>query len=225
MWSRSAWTRPRIALLAAGIALALLALGQLLLPAIAADRVRAELGDDRAQVDIEAFPAWKLVLGKADRLDVSTPTVAAKGPTPLGDLLERAKDVNETDARIGTIAIDELRLRDVRVRIADGRVRTDATLSVRALSATVPGGGELTALPPASDGRPRFSARVGVLGVSADVPVAVGAVDGRVEVRPEEGLASAFSVTVFEDPGLRVEAVTGSVAGDTLRIAFSGVLT
>jgi hypothetical protein len=222
MWSRSAWTRPRIALLAAGIVLALLALGQLLLPAIAADRVRDELGDDRARVDIEAFPAWKLVLGKADRLDVSTPTVAAKGPTPLGDLLERAKDVGVTDARIGTIAIDELRLRDVRVRIVDGRVRTDASLSVRALSATVPGGGELTALPPASDGRPRFSARVGVLG---DVPVAVGAVDGRVEVRPEEGLASAFSVPVFEDPGLRVESVTGSVAGDTLRIAFAGVLT
>lgn len=225
MWSRSAWTRPRIALLAAALVLALLALGQLLLPGFAADRVRDELGDDRARVEITAFPAWKLVLGKADRLTVSTPTVAAKGPAPLGELLERARDVGRTDARIATLAIGELRLRDVRVRIADGRVQTDATLSVRALSAMVPGGGTLTPLPPASDGRPRFSARVGVLGLSTDVPVAVGAVDGSVEVRPEQGIASVFSVTVFEDPALRVDRVTGSVAGDTLRIAFSGTLT
>jgi hypothetical protein len=225
MWSRSAWTRPRIALLLGAVVLVLLAGGQLLLPGLAADRVRDELGDDRAKVDVEAFPAWKLVLGRADRLTVSTPTVATKGPTPLGELLDRAKGVGETDARIDTLVVDELRLRDVRVRIVDGRVRTDASLSVRALSALVPGGGGLTPLPAGSDGRPRFSARVGVLGVSADVPVAVGAVDGRVEVRPEQGLASAVSITVFEDPGLRVESVTGSVAGDTLRIAFSGTLT
>jgi hypothetical protein len=146
MLSRSAWTRPRIALLAAAFVLALLALGQLLLPGLAADRVRDELGDDRARVEVEAFPAWKLVFGRADRLTVSTPTVGADRPTPLGELLERAKGVGETDARIDTIAIDELRLRDVRVRIADGRVRTDAALSIRALSAMVPGGGALTPL-------------------------------------------------------------------------------
>lgn len=225
MGSRRAWTRPRVALLALAVVLLLLAGGQLVLPRIAADRVRGELGDDRADVEVVAFPAWKLVLGRADRVRIDTPTVAVGEEAPLTRLLRRAADVGDTRAVIHALVVDRLRLRDVRVRILDGRLSASAAVSVRALSALVPGGGALTPLPPDADGRPRFSARVTVLGVSSDVPVVVGAVDGRVQVRPESGLASVFSITVFANPSLRVRAVSGSVAGDTLRIAFSGDLT
>jgi hypothetical protein len=225
MGSRRAWTRPRVALLVLAVVLALLAGGQLVLPRLAADRVRGELGDDRADVEVVAFPAWKLVLGHADRVRIDTPTIGAGRRAPLDDLLHRAADVDDTAAVIHTLAVDDLRLRDVRVRIRHGRLSAVAALSVRALSSLVPGGGALTPLAPDADGRPRFSARISVLGVSSDVPVVVGAVDGRVQVRPESGLASVLSITVFEDPGLRVRTVSGSVSGDTLRIAFAGDLT
>jgi hypothetical protein len=225
MASRRVWTRPRVALLALAVVLVLLAGGQLVLPRVAADRVRGELGDDRADVEVVAFPAWKLVLGHADRITIDTPTVGAGGAPPLDELLRRSRDVGDTRAVIHTLAVDDLRLRDVRVRMRDGRLSAEAALSIRALSALVPGGGALTALAPDAQGRPRFSARIDVLGVSSDVPVVVGAVDGRVQVRPESGLGSLLSITVFQDPALRVRTVSGAVAGDTLRLAFSGDLT
>ncbi len=201
----------------------LLAGGQLVLPALAARQVRHEVGDPDATVEVAAYPAWKLVAGHADRVTVRADRLGDDGGS-LTDLLRRAEDVGETHAVIGRVRVGDVTLRDLDARIADGRVRATARLSLAELSAQVPGGGRLQPVAPAADGRPRLRVTTSVLGVRAGATVVLTARDGRIEVAPEAGLASLLRIPVFADPALRVDGVRGSASGDVLSLAFTGGL-
>jgi hypothetical protein len=61
-----------------------------------------------------------------------------------------------------------------------------------------------------------------VLGVNASVDVAVTALDGKLVVAPT-GLFGAFAtVTLFDDPQIRVQSVSGSAVPDGLRFVATG---
>lgn len=223
MWRRGAWTRRRIALVAVSVVLVLLVAGQLALPRIAADRVRSEIGDPAAEVTVKAYPAWKLAFGHVDRLRITSATFDDAGRS-LTDSLRRAKKVDRLDARFGAMAVDGLRLRNVRASLRDGRLEASGDVTVADLETMVPGGGRLTALPVQADGRPRFEATVSVLGVSSKVRTVVTASDGKVEVSPDGGIASLLRFTVFENPALRIDDVRGRTAGDRVTLTVTGRL-
>lgn len=223
MTRRRAWTGRRLLLAVALVVVLLLAGGQLLLPALAARQVRKEVGDPDASVDVAAYPAWKLVAGRADRVTVRAAALGTDGGS-LTDLLRRAADVGETHAVIGRVRVGDVTLRALDARIADGRLRATARLSLAELSARVPGGGRLEPLPAGADGRPRLRVTTSVLGVRAGTTVVLAAREGRIEVAPEAGLASLLLIPVFSDPALRVDGVRGSASGDVLSLAFTGAL-
>lgn len=223
MWRRGAWTRRRIALVAVSVVLVLLVVGQLVLPRIAVDKVRSEVGDPAAEVTVKAYPAWKLVLGYVDRLRIESPTFSDAGRS-LTDSLRRARKVARLDARFGEVQVDGLRLRDVRATLRDGRLEATGDVAVADLETMVPGGGRLTALPDQADGRPRFEATVSVLGVSSKVRTVVTASDGKVEVSPDGVIGSLVRFTVFENPALRIEGVRGRVTGDRVTLTVTGQL-
>lgn len=197
---------------------------QLTLPGIAEDRARDDVGDPAAKVSVKASPTLKLLFGNADEVTVDTPTVGGTADAPLGKLFDRAKDVGRTDARVGRVQVQGLTLRDVHAVVEDGRVRADATLSIRALTQMVPAGGRLRALAPGADGAPRFAVTVDVplLGETT-VNAAVAAVDGAVQVAAED-LPIPLAITVFQDPSIAVDSVQGRARGDELKISFSGTL-
>ncbi|MGX6448309.1 hypothetical protein ACVU7I_09625, partial [Patulibacter sp. S7RM1-6] len=137
MTRRRAWTSRRLALAVAVVVVLLLAGGQILLPAVAARQVRKEIGDPNATVDVTAYPAWKLVAGRADRVSVRAERLGASAGS-LTELLRRAKDVGETHAAIATVPLEDVTLRDLDARVRDGRVRATARLSLAELSKLVP---------------------------------------------------------------------------------------
>lgn len=198
---------------------------QFALPGIAEDRARDDVGDPDAKVEVKASPTLQLLFGNADEVIVDTPTVAGSAEAPLGKLLDRAKDVGRTEARIGRLQVQGLTLRNVRAVVEDGGVEATADLSIEALTELVPvEGATLEALEPGPDGTPRFAATVELpfLG-STTVNAAVAAVDGAVQVAAED-LPIPLAITVFQDPSISVTEVEGRARGDRLRISFSGVL-
>jgi hypothetical protein len=215
-----------------GLLVVLLILGLAVLPGYARgkakDEVRDRVGDDRAKVTVTG--SWtKLIRSEADTVTIDTPTVAGSGQAPLGELLKDAKKVGRTDARIGRIQVagadgGSITLRDVLAVVQDGRVQATASLSIRSLEPMVPLGGTLRSLQPGPQGQPRFQVTVQVplLG-STTVDAGVTAQDGAVQVAAEN-LPIPVAITVFQDPSISVEQVTGRASGDTLRIDFSGAV-
>src|SRR5256885_14921748 len=108
-------------LIAAAIVLAVLVLlsvvAQLVLPGIAENRIRDRLAHDGRveSVHVSAFPAVKLLWGRADRVTVRMANVrAAVGR--LGGLIRRTADARRVDASPRALGVPTLRLRAARPR-------------------------------------------------------------------------------------------------------------
>lgn len=209
----------------AGLIVVVAIAGQFVLPPIAERVARGELSDDRAQVEISAFPAWKLVFGHVDELRVTTPTLEV-GSDDLTSLLQRAKKVDEGRITIGTLNVEgvPIPLRDVRATLRDGRVEASAAITISELAAELPAGAEVVPEPPHPDGQPRLRASLELLGTTAEVPIVVRARDGVLEAAGDSGIASAIRVTLFENEALRIDGLQGSVNGDVMTVRVTATL-
>lgn len=218
--------RRRHLLIAAGLIVLVAIVGQFLLPAVAERVARGELDDDRARVDIRAFPAWKLVFGHVDELHVTTPTLSVS-PGDLTDLLRRARKVDRGDIEIGTLRIAgvPLAIRDVDARLADGRVEATARIRISDVAEQLPAGATVVAAPPHPDGQPRLTASLVLLGTKTEVPIVVRARDGRLEAAGDAGIASAIRVRLFDNDALRIDRLRGSVDGDVMTVRVEATLT
>lgn len=209
----------------AGLIVVVAIAGQFALPPIAERVARGELSDDRARVEISAFPAWKLVFGHVDELRVTTPTLEVDSDD-LTSLLRRAKKVDEGEVRIGTLNVDRIPipLRDVRATLRDGRVEASAAITISELAAELPAGAEVVPEPPHPDGQPRLRASLELLGTTAEVPIVVRARDGVLEAAGDSGIASAIRVTLFENEALRIDGLQGRVDGDVMTVRVTATL-
>lgn len=213
----------RVAAITAGSVIVVLVAGQWAIPAVAERVARDQIGTSQAHVEIRAFPAWKLLFGRLDRLRVQTPTLDVD-PAELTSLLRRARHVREGTVVVGELTLDGLRLRGIEATLDDGDVTARADLSIAELAEKVPGNGTLTPEPPQADGLPRLRASLSLLGVRTGVPVVVRASNGVLEAAGDAGIASAVRITVFRNDALYVDDVRGTVDGDTLRVTFRGHL-
>src|SRR5205085_2419393 len=104
----------RIALLAtAGLVLVLLVVAQLVLPGIAAQRLRDRLSRSGRvlSVEVSAFPAIELLWHRADRVVIRMRRYQSN-PGHLGTLLSQAGDVGSLDASASELDSGLLILRD-----------------------------------------------------------------------------------------------------------------
>ena len=198
----------RIAIALAVLIVVLLVGSQLLLPGLAERRVRDDLrsaGQVR-DVEVRAFPALKLLVGRADRVDVRIGESRA-GTGRLSDLIADAEGVETLDARIEVLRLGALVLRDVRLDKEGDRLDGRATLTREALQAAVPAGLGFRPVA-AGDGQLLFEATAGLLGVQARIRARLAAQDGALVIAPEGipfgGLAT---LTVFRDPRIAMTSV------------------
>ncbi len=194
------------------MAIVVFGVGQLVLPPLAAHIVRDRLARDGRvlSVSVSAFPAIELVFGQADTVKVRMATYRAS-ESEIASRIGQAADVSNLSVTINRVTSGLLTVDSVRVTKHGGRltgtgVITEAVLrsAVPFLSSVTPVGsshGELTL---------RGTANVPFLGaVSADATV--GASDGKVVVSGV-GLFSAFRLTVFANPKIDVESLSGGTA-------------
>jgi hypothetical protein len=208
----------RAALALGGLLIAALLGGQLALPRVAERRITndlAETGEVR-RVSVEAVPAVKLLLKRADRVEVDMAEAHAGSTGKLAELIRRATNTRELDTRVDLVRLGPLRLHDVRLRKDHERLSGRATLSDRELAAALP---PQLRVRPVEDpaGELVLEAAVGPIVARARLT----ARDGSLVVAPEGLLGGLGSLTVFKDSRVQVDEVGSrpGPAGFTLTAA------
>lgn len=215
----------RIAIAAAGVIVVVLAGSQLLLPGLAERRVRDDLrsAGQVKDVQVRAFPALKLLAGRADRVDVRIGESRA-GTGRLSDLIADAEGVGELDARIEVLRLGALVLRDVRLEKEGDRLDGRATLTRDALRAALPAGLGFKPVA-AGEGQLLFEATAGLFGVQARIRARLSAQNGALVIAPEGipfgGLAT---LTVFSDPRIVMTSVGATEGPEGYALTTQGRL-
>lgn len=195
--------------------LALLAACQLVLPGIAAGRLRAMLarsGPVRS-VSVSAWPAVELLWHHADSVTVSMRSWSSS-PGRLDGRLGQLGDAGSFRATVGVARVGALTVHRASLVASGGRIVGEGTVRESDLRGAVP---FLRSVVPVTSARGSLVLRgtasvLGLLGGS--VEATVRAVGGAVVVSPDVPLGGLVTVTVFSSPGVRVTRVSArSVAG------------
>lgn len=197
---------------ALAVVLVLLAVAQLVLPGLAAQRVRSRLGRNAVvdSVQVRAFPAVKLLWGDADTVRVRLSSLRADNRRAT-DLLSSASGVSRLDVAVGKLVDGPLVLRDVVLTKRGASVNGRARVQASDLRAALPAG--LDVQPVASGaGQLLLRARAGLFGVDVTVDALLGARNGALLVEPEVPFGGLATLTVFSDPRLMVQGVGAAPA-------------
>lgn len=189
-------------------------LAQVFLPSLAARRVRdrvARYGTVKS-VSVTAFPAVKLLWGKADSVSVSASALAV-APPQIASLLWEAHDVSHLTVTTNSATLrvpglpSGLTVTDTRMDKRGESVQASAVLTQQQLDAALPGGFHIE--PVASEGgQVEARASGGFFGLQASIDALVKPLEGRLVVEPRNLPFGGFAkVTLFSDPHLRVRSV------------------
>jgi hypothetical protein len=206
------------------VVVALLGIAQLLLPGIAAHRIRSQLdayGPVRS-VSVSAFPAVQLLWHHADSVSIHLASFRGDGPQ-LSGRLDQLHDVGTVHAAVDRATVGLLTVRDARLvkhdsslvataRIADADLR-GALPIVRSVTPVASAGGRLTL---------RGTADVFGQAVSLDFSVRVSR--GAIVVAPDVPLGGIATVTAFSDPDVRVTGVSATPAPGGFSVRATGTL-
>lgn len=207
-----------------GVAVAVLAVAtQLVLPGLAARRISGELQryGPRPDVEVAAFPAVKLLFGRADRVTVRA-SMARLDQGPLLDEITDTGRADTLDVRIAELRIGTLALQDV-VLGKDGRRATGAaTVTPRMLQGALRQFVDLKVVDGAAGDGIVLEGTVTVLGRGVRGRARVTPDDGRLVVGLD-GLPFG-TITVVDDKRLRVTAVGATQVGDSYRLSIGGTL-
>jgi LmeA-like phospholipid-binding len=206
------------------VVLIVLVVAQLVLPGIAAERLRDRLSSSGTvtSVKISAFPAIELLWHHADRVVVRMADYRA-AVSALGSTLAGAVDAGSVDASATQLDVGLLTLRDASLTKRGDQLTGSARVTQSDLRAAVPfiddvrplasGGGQLT-----------LQGTATLFGVSATVAATVAAQGGSVIVQPDVPLGGLATVTVFSNPHLAVEDIAASAAPGGFSLRARGQL-
>jgi hypothetical protein len=216
--------RRLIALAVAGVLLALLIVAQLVLPGIAADRVRDRLADSGTvlEVKVSAFPAIKLLWHRADHVVVRMADYRS-GASNLGDTLAQTADVGTLDAAAAEVDSGALTLRNATLVKRGNELTAAATITEADLRAAVP---FLQGVQPvaSSGGRLTLRGTASVLGFQASVNATVAAENGALVVAPDVPFGGIATITLFDNPHVRVQSVGAVALPGAFRISARATL-
>src|SRR5947209_3466021 len=193
-----------------GVVILLLVVAQLVLPGIAAQRVRDQLSHNGRvlQVDVHAFPAIELLWHRADRVVIHMQDYRSSG-AHIGSALGQISDVGSLDASAGTVVAGLLTLHDATLRKRGSLVTGSARIDEAELRRAVP---FLDSVQPvaSSNGVLTLQGTASLLGVSATADASVTADGGKILVTPQVPFGGLATVTVFSNPHLGVTSVSAA---------------
>lgn len=196
--------------LLAGV-IALLALAQLILPGIAAHRLRERLSKSGRvlSVQVSAFPAIELLWHHADRVVVRMASYHSD-PGHLSSLLDESADVGSLDASSQELDTGLVTLQNARLSKRGDQLTGSAGVTEQDLRSAL--GGAVQGLAPVASGDGQLVLQGTVLGVTAQATLR--AQDGKLVIQPDVPLLNLVTLTVFSDPRVAVESVGASTAPD-----------
>jgi hypothetical protein len=198
----------RVALGAIGGIVVALGVAQLVLPGIAAQRVRDRVGKYGTvrSSEVTAFPAIELLWGKADSGTVRAGRLRM-GLSQAVDLLWSARRVDRLNVTAEHLQLGPLGMRGASIEKHGDSVRVYGDVAQSDLRAALPGGVEVRPIA-SRDGEVEVQASGTLFGVSTSVRALVGAQAGKLVVRTQGfPLAALGRITLFSDPRLLVQGV------------------
>ena len=210
----------RIAVLAAvGFVLLVLVVAQLVLPGIAARRVRDQFSKSGTVLDVKvsAFPAVKLLWHRADSVVVRMATYRAP-VSELSNTLTETGDAGSVDASVQELSVGPLALRDATMRKRGSSLTAAATVTQADLRSAV---FFLQGVVPvtSADGSLTLRGTASFLGLTASVSATVAARDGALVVAPDVPFGGIATLTLFNDPHVYVESVSASGVPGGFRVS------
>jgi hypothetical protein len=212
------------ALAVAGLVVVLLVVAQLVLPGIAAQRLRDRLSRSGRvlEVTVSAFPAIELLWHDADSVVVRMASYRAS-PAKLPSTLDQAGDVGTLRASAQTFQDGLLTLHDASLAKDGNQLSGSAVVAEADLRAAAP---FLTSVTPvaSADGRLTLQGTASLFGISATVDATVSAQDGKLVVAPDVPFGGLATITVFSDPRINVQGVSASPAPGGFAVRGTAVL-
>lgn len=202
--------RRLIALGVAGAVLVVLVVAQLVLPGLAANRVHDQLskGGTVESVKVSAFPAIKLLWGHADSVVIHMSNYRA-GAGEIGTRLGEAANVGKIDATVEELDSGLLTLRHAMLRKRGSELIGTAIITQGDLRSAVPFIDNVQPVASA-DGQLVLRGTATLLGLNASVDVIVAAQNGALVVAPNVPFGGLATITLFNDPNVRVQSVAAS---------------
>jgi hypothetical protein len=198
----------RIALGVVGGVVLVLGLAQLLLPKLAAQRVRSELARYGVvhSVSVSAFPAVELLWGHAQSATVSAGDIDMS-PAEANRLMGRARGVQRMDIHATSMHMGSLELNDVDLRKRADGIYIEGLLSEADLRAMLPGSTGVELLASGSGGA-TMRVKGNLFGVATALNVQLGAVEGKLVAQPQGSLfAGLVKVTLLSVPSIDVRSI------------------
>lgn len=206
------------------VALLVLGVAQLVLPGIAAQRLRDRLSGSGTvlSVKISAFPAIELLWHHADRVVIRMADYRSR-VGPLGSTLAQAADAGSIDASASQLQAGLLTLRDATLIKRGNQLTGTARVSEADLRAAIPFLDNVQ--PVASDGgQLTLRGTATLFGVTASVDATVAAQGGQLIVQPDVPFGGLVTLTLFSNPHVAVEGVAASTAPDGFSLLARGAL-
>jgi hypothetical protein len=225
------WDRRRLA--RAGVALALaivlvLVLAQLVLPLIAAQRVRDRLRPYGSvhSVSVHAVPALELLWEEAEKITVSAGQLRIS-PHDLVNLEQSLSGVTNAeltspgmDLILPALGAEGLPLHAVQLTKHESALTARGSIGAADVHTTLPGGFQVKGLSGYS-GLPEVGVSGEVFGVSVSGHAVVRAREGKIVAEPRGiPFASLATITLFSDPRLDVESVSASPEGEAVTVTI-----
>jgi hypothetical protein len=201
-------------LAAAGVVLLLLVIAQLVLPGIAAQRLRDKLArsGDVLKIEVEAFPAIELLWHQADKVVVRVGRYRS-GTANLGNQLQQAGDVGTLDASATELDSGLLTLRDAKLRKRGDELTGAAHVTEADLRSALP---ILQNVQPVASGDGTLTLRgtATLFGLTATIDATARAEGGRLIVAPNVPFGGFATLTLFDNPHVAVEGVGATSTPD-----------
>jgi hypothetical protein len=197
---------------------------QLVLPGIAAHRIRSQLGryGQVQSVSVSAFPAIELLWHHADSVSVAMRSFQS-GSTGLAGRLDQLSNVGTVHAAAARVTVGLVTARDARLvkhgssLVATARV-TDADLRgalpvLRTVTPVTSSGGQLI-----------LRGTADVFGAAVSVDFLVRVSGGALVVTPDVPFGGLATVTAFSDPAVQVTSVSASAVSGGFTVRATGTL-
>jgi hypothetical protein len=194
------------------IVLIVLVIPQLVLPGIAAQRLRDRLSHSGSvlSLEVDAFPAIKLLWHQADKVVIRMGSYRSSS-SQLSGTLSGAAGTGTLDASANRLVAGALTLRDARLEKRGNQLRASATVTEADLRAAFP---VLDGVQPvaSSGGQLTLQGTATVFGVTATAQATVRPDNGALVVTPDVPFGGLATITLFSNPSIAVDGVAASAA-------------
>lgn len=217
--------RSYAALAVAGVVIVLLVIAQLVLPGIAAQRIRDQLKKSGRVLDVEvsAFPAVELLWHQADDVKVRMARYHASN-TQLSNMLAQAADAGTLTASVQTLTDGLLTVHRATVQKQGSALVATAQVKESDLRSAVPGILQSVTPVASSQGQLVLRGTANVLGARLTIDAVVEATGGNLQVTPNVPFGGLATLTLFSDPHVAVESLSATPSSGGFSVSARGTL-